>query len=286
MVPPVWVDESGQSHPVRRRPNVQPPIVRSAITGWRDAVQAIGNMPVPARVAPFLIMLAFSAGSFLLVTNLNATGRQPGPELVGLTLALRIVVTFLVTPVAIAVHRFVLLGEVPGRYALNPSDPRFRRFFGFAAALNLIGAIWLVSAIPTKQELGPATSTTLAFTLLMLLVVIVVVPITMIVSVRTVILFPAIAIDAADASWRNAMRDSKGHSWRVFFILFATALPALVPTFLLAKLAGAGAIVWTGMILIVVEAILGGLTICAVAAVASRLYQAFATSLGRPPSLA
>ncbi|MCZ7642386.1 MAG: hypothetical protein M5U33_06165 [Pseudorhodoplanes sp.] len=49
-----------------------------------------------------------------------------------------------------------------------------------------------------------------------------------IVALRVLILFPAIAVDAPGARWRNAYFDTKGHTWRVFGISVLTALPALL----------------------------------------------------------
>ena len=46
-----------------------------------------------------------------------------------------------VTPLAIAVHRFVLLGEARDGYDFNPGDWRFQRFFLFTIALEILGAI-------------------------------------------------------------------------------------------------------------------------------------------------
>ncbi len=49
-----------------------------------------------------------------------------------------------------------------------------------------------------------------------------------IVTVRRVILFPAIAVDAPGATWSNARHDTKGSSWRVAFIFVCAALPAMI----------------------------------------------------------
>jgi hypothetical protein len=46
-----------------------------------------------------------------------------------------------------------------------------------------------------------------------------------VVTLRTVILFPAIAIDAPGVGWLNAMADSKGHTWRVLFTFLLASFP-------------------------------------------------------------
>lgn len=103
-------------------------------------------------------------------------------------------------------------------------------------------------------------------------------------AIRMLILFPAVAVDAPGAGWRNAVDDTKGHTWRVFFIVLLTSMPFTVLstplTFLRAPPGPglAGGVVWA-----VAETTLSVLGIAALAAVASRLYRAFSVRLGRPP---
>ncbi len=100
-------------------------------------------------------------------------------------------------------------------------------------------------------------------------------------SLRVLILFPAIAVDAGGADWRNAMADTKGHTWRVLFTVIATGIPSLIVTmplyFLLAWPAAPGLV--GGLVVSAVQAVVGVLTLCALAAVASRLFAAFANKL-------
>jgi hypothetical protein len=102
-----------------------------------------------------------------------------------------------------------------------------------------------------------------------------------IVCLRLLILFPAIAVDADGASWRNAIADTKGHTWRLFFIMLLTAIPAYVlfgtVPFLPGWPYGPNAI---GQIaLSAAQAAVRVLMVCALAAVASRLFAAFANKL-------
>jgi len=103
---------------------VKPSVFGSAITGWREGLSALASMPVVAGAA-FVVMVAVGAASLPLLPEPDGTQAlwaQP------LTYVVGIVQSFLLTPVAIAVHRYVLLGEITQRYALNPFDPRFVRF--------------------------------------------------------------------------------------------------------------------------------------------------------------
>src|SRR5262245_17652246 len=126
------------------RAQLQPPIIRSAIIGWRDAFESIGSMPVPAVVG-LVIMLVLDVLVLDAISPLNwarhNTGGGLDGRLLGWCFAWAIVQSFVMTPLAIAVHRFILLGEVTNRYLLNPLDPRFRRFFGLGVALILIPVI-------------------------------------------------------------------------------------------------------------------------------------------------
>jgi hypothetical protein len=65
-----------------------------------------------------------------------------------------IVQAVLLSPLAIAVHRFVLLGERTNRYPLEPGSSRYLRFVGFAILINIP---WLIprpiqSLIPGVQN--------------------------------------------------------------------------------------------------------------------------------------
>jgi hypothetical protein len=100
---------------------VKPPIIDTAITGWVDGFRAIGAMPVL-----FGIVLAI-----VLATSLISLWVMPDPAAMANTWTLQvisivstIVQAFLMAPLAIAVHRYVLLGEVAGGYAIDLSSPR------------------------------------------------------------------------------------------------------------------------------------------------------------------
>ncbi|MCK1282320.1 hypothetical protein IVB41_00035 [Bradyrhizobium sp. 44] len=97
------------------------------------------------------------------------------------------------------------------------------------------------------------------------------------------VLFPAVAVDAPGAEWRNAMSDTRKHIW---FVLAVTILPfvpigllggMVVPLFrpwagsLIGLIAG---MLWVGAMLLV------ALTLGAV--IASRLYQVIGDRLNTP----
>jgi hypothetical protein len=247
--------------------DVKPPIIASAVAGWRDALHAVRAMPEVSLIA------------FLVLTALAAT-RPLRVELVTITLvdkhlfptAIGIARLFLLTPLFIAVHRYVLLGEITRRYALSPSDPRFWRFFTFGVALHIFGVLSFIPGEIIGFE-GPNRVAAVLVALVLFVSA-------MIITLRLVLLFPAIAIDAPDVSWRNALCDTKGHSWQVFWIIVVTALPMFILIFVEEFIKLGSLTVGT-----IIESAFDIGTIAAFVAVASRLYRAFGDRLGRPPSI-
>src|ERR1700730_18777460 len=55
-------------------------------------------------------------------------------------LAVHIGFGFVTAPYLIAVHRFILLGQVTTRYDLELGDPRLQRFFGWTIVFALLSA--------------------------------------------------------------------------------------------------------------------------------------------------
>ena len=279
--------------------------LRNVIAAWRDGLKAIVAMPILFAVA-LLATFAIDAASSLMPESVS---RLP-LAMQGVSLVAAILRGCLLAPLAIAVHRYVLLGEVTGRYRLDPFDPIFRRFVGFTIlfsviyalpGLTFVGFTILFSVIYALPGLwyelaflthGPGAI--VSFVLWGALYVMVIV-----VTVRRVILFPAIAIEAPGAGWRNAGNDTKGRSWVVLGTLFVAALPTVamvVPFRALHALRrvgiGLGAdtadLVVNAMDTVVVDiadlvvnAMATVVALCVLAAAASHLYWAFAASSGR-----
>jgi hypothetical protein len=102
-------------------------------------------------------------------------------------------------------------------------------------------------------------------------------------SVRTIILFPAIAVDAPGATWRNAVSDTKGHGWYIFF-LGLTALIPIATVGAIVVVAVLSALGFTlGAILVVPLVCLGMIVVLAtMVAVASRLYERLGDRVNQP----
>jgi len=198
-----------------------------------------------------------------------------------------IAVCFLLTPFVMAVHRYVLLGEVKPHYLIDPANARFRLMFGWLATMSVLsnipsflaaltaqsGAIYRVGLAST--DAGPS------------LVVVITFSVAILILQRLIVLLPAIALGAPGATWQNAFRDTQARLW---FVLLASILPlvplgllgaATSPLLWMAAASYAGlftAILWFGAALLVF------VTLGAV--IASRLYQTLGDSLNRAVSAA
>ncbi|HLW90461.1 MAG TPA: hypothetical protein VKS78_04055 [Roseiarcus sp.] len=240
-------------------------IIDAAMTACKDALAARERMPTLFWIA-IAIVAALSLVFFGIAFSIG-----PGFLSSLVILILSIVQGFFLTPLAIAVHRFVLLGESNDSYNLDPQSPRFQKFFTFLAG------IFFIEAIPQffRELLWGPIGGVVGLVLAIVVAVIV---------TRNVILFPAVAVDAPGADWPNAMADTQGHSWRVFFILLCIALPlGIAGGILMAVFAFIPIIGW-----VIIALIRGALTVAIVAsfaAAASHLYAAYANQLGRPSGL-
>ena len=252
-------------------PQTRPSIIGWSVTAWRDAFAAVSQMPVVFGVAILAVLVLSAIGAMVLPRKV---GEPTGTWFEVLGFVIGLVQGFLLTPVAIAVHCFVLLGERAGSYRLEPADPRFQRFFFFTVIVQVMVGVpgALLGLVDKTSGAGAAAAGLIGFVLFV---------IAAIVMLRTLILFPAIAVDAPGADWRNALQDSKGHSWRILFIVIAVALPLMLiylPVFFWLwwpSGPSGGALAF----LVVLEAVEIVLAAAAYAALASRLFAQLADRL-------
>lgn len=276
------------------------PFLRATEAAWRDAWTAAKDMNALVAIA-FLAFIAFGAVQYL------TPWRQFGEWYLRFgKIGLDIVVAYLATPLAIAVQRHVLLGETTRVYSLNPLRRPFLRFFGFAAVLSIVasltgmtGAFLVDNASTTFAPLvGARAAQWLALPVFLLFIGVALAVAA--VLLRSLVLFAAIAVAAPHASFRNAMADAKGYSLDTLLVVIAAVLPIAVITGLTgivviaaaaALLAGmfahAGSLAGTmaGWTAVTIQAAYTVALVCVLAAVVSRLYQAIADRLGRPPNL-
>jgi hypothetical protein len=135
-------------------------IFNAAGLAWRDTrhvFDAIFNKVVIA----FTITIIASA--LYMTLALMPRGGTSSFLLVMLVILTTAVQAFLITPYFIAVHRFIILGEVTTNYLLTPGEPRFLRFFGwllvfFCVDIRRISAaagIANIDGIPTRHPGRP-----------------------------------------------------------------------------------------------------------------------------------
>jgi hypothetical protein len=189
------------------------PVMRAARVAYGDLARVLTAMP-----ALVLIALAIDLAADLALYFRPAHGMA--------ALALASVTglgkNWFLTPFFIAVHRFILVGEVADRYRLDPQDRRFARFFTWSLVL------WLMLAFVPALAIGMVSlplaliSPTMAMSVLALVVIIAAV-----VSVRLIVLFPAIAVDAPGATPANAFADMQGFAFDVFLICALAILPVV-----------------------------------------------------------
>lgn len=257
------------------------PIIATAVTAWRDAFRAVSAMPTTAGIV-FVIMLIVGGLTMLTIPDTTKAAAAAGNSAFFqfISIVIGIVQSFLMAPLAIATHRYVLLGEVAQGYAIEPSNPRYMRFVGFSILLTTMFALpnFIGSLLPGW---GTSDGIAAAWGFVAFIAVVAVV----VVAVRRAILFPAIAVDAPAATWSNARNDTKGHSWRVAFVFFCVLVPTMAITMPLtfallvpARFGEGGRIAY-----VVISAAVHTVSLCAFAAVASHLFKAYASRLIGPP---
>jgi hypothetical protein len=249
-------------------------IIRGPVTAWCDALAAIEQMPWVFGTALLGTVVLHGMDAFVIPRGaVTGLGALVMPMVVGVVQAL------LLTPAAIAVHRFVILQERTSHYRLDLSDRRTTSFFLCAVAIQalivlpiLLFPILLVALAPLNMSLNLISSATLPT---------LVVVAWMLVTLRTLILFPAIAVEAPGVGWNNALLDTKGHILRMLVLVVVTAIPAFALGLL--RLLWLGRAIPSGAvgkaILIILSGVETTVVMAVYAALASRIFLVLANRL-------
>jgi hypothetical protein len=245
------------------------PILRPITTGYRDAWYAIRTMPV---LAVYAVIIIFAISLLEYVFPL----RSAEGDLFGgiLSFAISAVQNFFLTPIMIAVHRYIILDEVASGYGLATGKPAFRAFFGWLLALSALGVIAFLIFSPDN------TSSLVSLGVVMIVMVLII-----IVMTRLSILFPAIATEAPGATAANAWADSKSNTFRIFVIFLLAVLPIIAGAilFIVPFALSEGEVQELGLVPIAIMAVVQTFFLILCVAIASRLYQALADRLlGHP----
>ena len=241
--------------------NMQHSFIAATVAAHRDVLAALRAMPHLAWAVVFILTLQ-------VVLDLIVKQFIPRNSLLGHDIT-SVLHYALLTPFFIAVHRFVILGEVTHRYRLQWDDRRFQLFFCSAFTLFALSRLALLTTMLPKHWM---------FHLIAIGIVVAVCAL----FTRVTILFPAIAVDAPGASPARAFEDTKGHGWYIFFLFPIAFLPSLL---LLAFVGGLIilALPLSGRLLLVPLAALTALVwLTLVVVLASRLYQSLGNRLNQP----
>jgi hypothetical protein len=188
------------------------PILRGVTLAYEDVWRGLGVMRTLMLYA-LLIILAFKVIDNVVLShaiNGGLTGTVLG-------FAIAAAQSFCLTPIMIAIHRYIILDEVTATYAVDPSEPSFIAFFGWWMAVSLL--IPLVIAVSALlQVFGFSAGAAIGPTMMVTIVVI-------ILLLRLAILFPAIAVGVRGATAGDALADSKGHVFLIFLIFTLALLP-------------------------------------------------------------
>lgn len=251
----------------------KPRIISTALAAWADAFRTIAAMPLVFGIA-LAIDVALSLTTLAVAPDAATLATSGQLRAAFLVVVSAVLSATLFAPLAIVTHRFVLLGETTNRYPLDPFSARYVRFVGFAILFKL--ALVLPNTLMSlESQLPAAAAFQFATSIASVFVVIV--------AVRRIILFPAIAIDAPGATWSNAQRDTKGSSWRVLFIFVCTALPELIVSAVIGLMLASRPEFESGggspVLLFLIVPLVAMPTVCAFAAAASHVFRARADSL-------
>ncbi len=238
------------------------PVMRAVRVAYGDLARVLAAMPT-------LVLIALTIDLAADLTQLFGPPR--GTPMLAYGAVIGLGKNWFLTPFFIAVHRFILVGEVADHYRLDPQDRRFARFFTWSAALWLMLAFVPALAIEMLSLQLALISPPMAMSALAVVAILAAV-----VGVRLMVLFPAIAVDAPGATPANAVADMHGFVGDVFLICAIATLPVVAiehvligvraPTF-------AGLIVWPVSNLVVRVLLI---------VVASRAFQALGDRVLRP----
>ncbi len=253
-----------------------PPIFSSVIRAWVDAFRAVVAMPAVAAIG-FALLIAIGLATDLLPPLFRSGEAETLGQSLIWSSAAAMAESFLLAPLAIAIHRHVLLGEVASGYALQLADHRFFRFFYFSFVLALAQALLFFAAILLFPEtfnapVGSPDSSGIGSAVTAVIIVGV-----LAVTARVIVLFPAVAVDAPAASWGHAWRATSGRFWIIVFIFFLAGVPLLLGWLLLSVLLDLGENGRFSQTALMLQEMP---SLCVYAAAASRLYQAFGGPLG------
>jgi hypothetical protein len=233
----------------------------ATVAAHRDVLAAL-------RAMPWLALIVIGILALQTVLELAANQFIPRGSLLGRDIV-AVVHYALLTPFFIAVHRFVILGEVTHAYRLQWDDRRFLLFFGWAFTIFAVSRILLMGHVLPRHWMFQSIGFVLAVAACVMFT-------------RVTILFPAIAVDAPGATPRNAVEDTKGHGWYIFFLFLVSCIPSGLLMLLLAAFSVLLRPVAGDILLVPLAGLTGALWLTLAVVIASRLYQRLGDRVNQP----
>ena len=247
------------------------PVGPTIIAAYRDLGRLLSAMPA-LMLCAFVIILASAAVAELVPQQLWDQG------LIGeaLGLAQNALEALLLTPVVMAIHRFVILNKITRSYTVPIGEGVFGVFFGWLFALKVLiglpfGALSLLEALH-----WPLQATLLGFAVALIAAVAV--------ALRLTILLPALAVAAPGATASQALADSKGHVLRVLAVLFLALAPWFAVGIGGAMVLGRGAMIAgspLAMLFLLTSGVLETIKLALTAVIASYAFMALAEQVKR-----
>ena len=250
------------------------PIVPTLMAAYRDSRRLL----FPLRtivISAFLILLAISVVAEFVPQRF--WDQELSGEALGLLQAA--VWALLLTPIVIAIHRFVILGEVTPNYNFDIGEPAFRLFFIWLFGLKVFSGLPF-TLLGVLQALGfSPLATAIPFAVVLVVVTAV--------WLRLTILFPAIAVEAPGATARHASIDTKGQALRILAIFLLALIPWISAAIVIVMLLGPG-IFATGSAKAMVSLVVGGIAqsaiVCLSTVIASHAFMFLAEQVKRAPA--
>ena len=205
--------------------SVRPSGWRIASRAWRSVFQAMGRMPVlfASAFVLFLLLQMFA----LVLVNHAVMRTLPVWSFFAGAFVQNIASSLLTAPVAVAVHRWVLLNDVqPGGLSWKP--PYTRLFFLWALGLHLV---YMAMSLPSMAFtagmvrsgiVGTRPQPGVFLNLLPILAV-------LIASIYLALVFPDVAIGEPSISWIARAKVSMARVRGNFWLLVRAAILAFLP---------------------------------------------------------
>ena len=244
------------------------PVWRLVALSYSDVERALRAMPLLFGCA-ILIFLAGRVAEAVLPARLWS-----GPVFGTLATVLENAVQyFCITPVMIAIHRFIVRGDVTRSYIVDLTDRTFLLFFAWTMAISVLFALVFAfaEALVTYLRMGAVSPFAALISFLITLLV------AFWLALRVIVLFPAIAVGAPGAKPGNAFADTKGYDLRLVAIFLLAFIPLIAVAILTTIALGRGVMVRGSALSVVYgvfSAVLGTIVEALGVVIASHIYLA------------